>query len=260
MTKTLIIANWKMNPSGLKEAKSIFESLVASLKNRKNLELVICPPSIFISDLSKLYNLTTSKSAGLFLGAQNCFWEQEGAYTGEISPAMLKKIGCSYVIIGHSERRHWLGETDEMINQKLVASLEAKLKVILCTGEDRNEEVGLVMERQVRAALRGVSRTRIKDIVITYEPIWAVGTDDPCLPEEALKSTLLIRKILTQLYDRATADQTEIIYGGSVEGSNAADYIKKSGMNGLLLGRASLKINEVLKIIKNIELLESFKK
>lgn len=247
MNKILIIANWKMNPQTLNEAKVIFEIAKKAAKENQNAEIVICPPFIFLADLTKHL-----KGASSFqLGGQNCSWEQQGAYTGEISPLMLKTLGCSYVIIGHSERRCFLNETDEMINKKIKAALKAGLKPVLCVGEKEGEDVGLVIERQLKEGLKEVDDVRVKNIIIAYEPVWAIGSGRACSTDDAMKAVLLIKKNLTKLYARNLAEKVKILYGGSVSSKNADVYIKKVGMDGLLVGGASLNTSEFLRIIKS---------
>jgi len=197
--------------------------------------------------------MSSNRASSIRFGAQDCFWEQQGAYTGEISPLMLKDLGCQYIIIGHSERRQYFQETDEMINQKIKAALKARLKPILCLGEEiKNSTDYLVIEQQLKKALTRVSAGRIRDIVIAYEPVWAIGTGQPCLPDEAMKTALFIRKILTKLYSRKIAEQVRVLYGGSVTAENAADYVRGARMDGLLVGGASLNATEFIKIVEAV--------
>jgi len=218
--KTLIVANWKMNPSTKKEAKKLFDSVRKSTKGIKNIEVVICPPFVYLSLFS-----------GLKLGAQNVFYlsadrqvKKSGAFTGEVSPLMLKDLGVEYVIIGHSESRKYLNETDEVINKKIKESLLIGLKPILCVGEtDEEKNSGKkleVLEVQITQALKGVMKSEAKNIVIAYEPVWAIGTGNNCSVDETMSSILLIRKIISKLYNREIADTTKIIYGGSVDSNN----------------------------------------
>jgi triosephosphate isomerase len=165
---------------------------------------------------------------------------------------MLADLGVKYVILGHSERRNFMGETNEIINLKIKAALKAKMKVILCVGEKAGEEMNLVVEQQLVTGLSGLSVSQMKDIAIAYEPVWAIGTGNACLPESAQSATLFIKRILTKLYSRFLADQVPVLYGGSVIAENCADYIKISRMNGLLVGGASLDNQEFGKIISNL--------
>lgn len=211
--KPLIVANWKCNPTTLKEARQIFNSVEKGIKNIKNAEVVICPPFVYLSALRAS-------------GAQDVFWEDSGPYTGEISPLMLKNMGVKYVIIGHSERRKYFGETDEMLNKKIKLILREKLKPILCI--DKLSQVP-----------RG-----IKNLIIAYEPLFAIGTGKTCSPARAGEMRIAIKKLV--------GSKALILYGGSVNAQNAGDYTKKAGFEGLLVGGASLKPNKFIDIIKKV--------
>ncbi len=221
--KYLVVANWKMNPQTLVKAKKLFSIVKKGIGAVKGVEVVVCPPFVYLSKLS-----------GLTLGAQNCFWEDEGAFTGEISPFMLKDIGCKYVIIGHSERRRYFKETCAMANKKLKAVLANNLKPILCIDSIN----------QVKRGLKGISKKEIKKIVIAYEPIFAIGTGKACSISKAKKMNFSIRKILEE--------EAAILYGGSVNSKNAKDFIEKAQFQGLLIGGASLNPKEFVKIIKKV--------
>jgi len=250
MEKKLIVANWKMNPPKLAEARKLLAEVAEEVSPAKNSDskVIICPPFIWLGKLMEEFKL----KKGLVFGAQNCHWELGGAYTGEVSPLMLANLGAEYVILGHSERRHYFGETDEIINLKIKAALKAKLKPILCVGERAGEEMNLAVEGQLEKDLAGLSVGQMKEIAIVYEPVWAIGTGNACLPDNTLSAALFVRRTLTKLYSRFLADKTSVLYGGSVDAQNAADYIKKAQMNGLLVGGASLEAEEFIKIIKNI--------
>ena len=252
--KPLIIANWKMNPATFEEAERLLNTINKDIIKDENIEVVICPPFIYLSSL-----LSIAKD-NLVFGAQDCFWEDKGAYTGEISPLMLKKLGSQYVIIGHSERRKYFQETDKVINRKLKAILKARLNPVLCVGEEARDsfdsegrsldEVSLVIGEQVEKALIEVSPAWIRNLVIAYEPIWAIGTGNSCSSDDAMRATLFIRKILTKLYDRSIAEKVKIIYGGSVTSQNAVDFVEGANMDGVLVGRASLNASEFVKIME----------
>ena len=218
--RPLIVANWKCNPITLAKAKLLFNSVKKGIKNVKNVEVVICPPFIYIPYLlkPKTYHLNPK------FGAQDCFWEEKGAYTGEVSPKMLKDLGVEYVIIGHSERRA-LGETNEMINKKIRAALKSGLKPILCIDKIS----------QIKKDLK-------TGVIVAYEPLFAIGTGKVCSPEKAKKMKILIKKKVN----------CPALYGGSVNSQNAADYIEKAGFDGLLVGGASLDPKEFIQIIKNV--------
>ena len=226
--KPLIVANWKMNPQNLQGAKLLFDSVANGIKNLKNVEIVICPPFLYILNLK-------SQILNLKLGAQDCFWEEKGAFTGEVSPKMLKDLGrCDYVILGHSERRKYLKETDEMINKKIKAALKSDLTPILCI-----ENIS-----QLKKGTKDLLRKEQKKLIIAYEPVFAIGTGKPCTPEKAKEMKTAIKKIINK--------DISIIYGGSVNSQNAADYIKMAGFQGLLVGGASLNPAEFIKVVKNV--------
>jgi len=222
--KPLIVANWKMNPSTLKGAKCLFNSVKRGVKSAnwriKNVEVVICPPFVYLSILFEF--LSRWRKSQIKSGAQDCFWEEKGAFTGEVSPVMLKDVGVEYVIIGHSERRA-LGETNEMIDKKIKTALRSGLKPILCIDKISQIKKGLKTE-----------------IIIAYEPLFAIGTGRPCSIEKAKKIRAFLIRFKT------------VLYGGSVNSENAKDYIEKAGFQGLLVGGASLDTREFIKIVKTI--------
>ena len=220
--KKIIVANWKMNPASIHEAKKLFNAV-------KKTNAVICPPFIYLS----LFKYR-------FLGAQNCHWEQLGAFTGEASPKMLKDLGCKYVIIGHSERRKHFKETDEMINRKLKAALRIGMIPILCIGEKKGENAEKIVDSQINKDLKSIAKNDLKKIIIAYEPIWAIGTGNFCSTEKANKVRQFIKGKMNN----------KILYGGSVDSSIANNYTK-AGFDGLLVGGASLNAEEFIKINKN---------
>jgi len=246
--KPLIVANWKMNPSTLSEANKIFDAVRDGIKKEKKVEVVICPPFVYLEGLRR--------DSKLKIGAQDCFWEKTGAFTGEISADMLGRLGCRYVIIGHSERRNCFKESDLMINKKIKAALESKLKPILCVGETKQEKnkrkFSTIIGVQIDKAFKKIPQVQISDVIIAYEPIWAIGTGKACPPAQAQIISFFIRKIVTRLYGRNKAEKIPVLYGGSVNRNNALDYLKKSEMKGLLIGGASLKAEEFVGIIKDI--------
>ncbi|KKQ91111.1 MAG: Triosephosphate isomerase [Candidatus Azambacteria bacterium GW2011_GWA2_39_10] len=245
MAKKYIIANWKMNPSSSEEALRLIKNTM-TVQLPKNIELIIAPPFIY------LYLVKKNFKNEIKLAAQNVGWFERGAFTGEISGLMLKNIGCDYVIIGHSERRHKIGETDEMINLKLKAAFKAGLNPILAVGEkERGDDIIKVINSQIKSDLDGIETSEISKLIIAYEPVWAIGTGLSDTPDHALSSALLIRKIIGNLYTPDFAIDLPVLYGGSVTAENAADFIGQTGINGALVGGASLNIEEFLKIIKS---------
>ena len=247
MAKKYIIANWKMSPSSSEEALRLIKNTMA-VQLPKNIELIIAPPFIY------LYLVKKNFKNEIKLAAQNVGWFERGAFTGEISGLMLKNIGCDYVIIGHSERRHKIGETDEMINLKLKAAFKAGLNPILAVGEkERGDDIIKVLNSQIKSDLYGIDASEIGRLIIAYEPVWAIGTGLSDTPDHALSSALLVRKIIGNLYTPDFAIDLPVLYGGSVTAENAADFISQTGINGALVGGASLNIEEFLKIIKFAE-------
>lgn len=249
MKKILIVANWKMNPVSLAEAKRNFEIIKKGVKNIKQVEAVVCVPFVFLPVLKP--------SNCLKLGTQDCFWEEKGTYTGEISPKMLKDLGVKYVIVGHSERRKYLGETDEMVNKKLKAVINVGLTPILCVGSKRRGKTARKeMESQIRKALVGVKKSKIKNIVVTYEPIWAISTTKNSIvatPENTREGEAFIRKGLGKLFGKSLAQKVRIIYGGSVDSTNIKGFIKKAKMDGVLIGAASLRPKDFIAAVKKVD-------
>ena len=243
--KNLVVANWKMNPVNQKEAKNLFEAIKKGIRNVKNIEVVICPPFVYLN----LFK-------GLTLGAQNVFYKEKGAFTGEVSASQLRDLKVKYVIIGHSESRQYLNETNEIINKKIKESLSEKLKPILCVGETNEEkQMGKkveVLEKQITENLKGINIKAVKNITIAYEPVWAIGPGENCSIDETMSSILFIRKVIFKLYNRVVADNMSVLYGGSVEPDNASSYIKSAGANGLLVGGASLNPEEFIKIVRSV--------
>ena len=238
--KHLIVANWKMNPNTQKEGKEIFSALNGPASGWDAIEVVICPPFVYLPSI-------VGSNSGFKTGAQNIYFEDKGAFTGEISAEMVKDLGAEYVIIGHSERRKYFGETDEMINKKIKKALEVGLKVIFCIGETQEEhdagKKNEVLEKQIKIGLEGVED--LSNLNIAYEPVWAIGTGNNCGVEETKQSIDFIKKLIPE--------NTRIIYGGSVKSENSGAYIKEAGANGLLVGGASLNAEEFIKIAKSAE-------
>ncbi|WP_407635684.1 triose-phosphate isomerase [Pseudothermotoga thermarum] len=247
----ILAGNWKMNKTN-QQAKLFVNELIQSLAGMK-FEIVLCPPFVCLTDVKELLAGTNIK-----LGAQNCYYEQFGAFTGEVSPAMLKEIGVEYVIVGHSERRHIFQETDELINKKVKAVLKNGMKPILCVGETKEErEKGLtfcVVELQVRQGLYGVTKEEVRNVVIAYEPVWAIGTGIVAKPWQAQEVQRFIRQLLAELYDEETANSVPILYGGSIKPDNFLSLILKPDIDGGLVGGASLdrQFIELAKIVSKV--------
>ena len=246
MRRKVIAGNWKMNmlPNEAIEYIQEFSGLVENSEN----EVILCVP---YTDL--FYCLMNAQGTNIKIGAQNMHWAENGAYTGEVSPKMLKSIGVEYVIIGHSERRQYYGETDETVNKKLKAAFENGLKPIVCVGETLEErEAGKTAEiitTQTKLALDGLSNEQVKNTIIAYEPIWAIGTGKTATSEDANNSIKEIRKEISNIYGNDVADNVIIQYGGSVKSSNAKELFTTSDIDGGLVGGASLKPDEFSKIV-----------
>ena len=245
MTK-LLIGNWKMNPTDPEKAENIF-STVKKAPGSAKVEVVITPPAIYIPLL---------KDRGLSLGVQNIYFKNKGSFTGEVSAEMAKNSGCKYALIGHSERRNIFDETDEQVKKKTEAALEADLVPIICVGETKKQknsgQTGAVIKSQIKEALAELNEESIENLVVGYEPVWAIGSGDPCDPETAFKMRLLIKKTLSRIFSRSFAEKTSIVYGGSVNLGNCSDYTKQAKFDGLLVGGASLTPNKFGRMIKEI--------
>lgn len=248
----LVAGNWKMNKT-LQEALNLVETMLPDLQKYAAVERVLCPPYIALPALAN--RLAGSE---VLLGAQNVFWEVEGAYTGEISALMIKEF-CRYVIVGHSERRAYFGETDENVNKRLGAVLKHEMTPILCVGEtlEQNEtgQTKEVVQRQVRVALRGIQLGKDRSIVIAYEPVWAIGTGKAATAEGANEVIATgIRATLRELFGETVAGQTRILYGGSVKTENAQEFFSQSEIDGALVGGASLKASDFIAIVQAAQL------
>jgi triosephosphate isomerase len=249
MRKKIIAANWKMNMT-VGETESFLEDFRMEVEEVSSVEIVIAPPFTAIAKLSELLG----GSQKIRLGAQNFYFEKAGAYTGEISATMLRELFVKYVIIGHSERRAIFGETDDLINKKVLAAHASELKPILCVGETLAErEAGKekeVLETQLRGALAGVTAEQLLDTVIAYEPVWAIGTGKTATAAQAQDAHAHTRAVLAELTDQATADKVRIQYGGSVKPANALELLSQPDIDGALVGGASLEPRGFAEIVK----------
>ena len=248
--KKLIIANWKMNPTTPAEARKIFNTIKAGTARQRKAEVIVIPPFVFLPLLKERY-----RSSKIKFGVQDVFWERKGPYTGEISTKQAKEVGASYVIVGHSERRA-LGETNQEVAKKVSAVLREGMRPILCVGEALRDRDGKYLEelyRQIKDSLSGVSSSRVSGVVIAYEPIWAIGkgAKDAVDSHELQATIILIRKSLSRVYSKSIAMKMQVIYGGSVERGNV-DELWKSGVDGFLVGHASLSPKEFVEIIQSV--------
>jgi len=246
MRKKVIAGNWKMNmlPN---EAMAFIEGIAPLVKNTKH-EVILCVPYI---DL--FYSLLTVQGTNIKIGAQNMHWEEKGAYTGEVSGKMLKSLGVEYVIIGHSERRQYFAETDETVNKKIKSAFDNELKPIVCVGETLEQresgKTEKIITNQTKFALDGLTNEQVKNTIIAYEPIWAIGTGKTATSEDANNSIKAIRNKIKELYGSEVSEEVIIQYGGSVKPSNAKELFETSDIDGALVGGASLKVEDFEKII-----------
>ena len=244
--KKIIAGNWKMNmtPSQAVELINTLKPLVAN----DEVDVLLCVPAIDI-----IPAMEAAKGSNIMIGAENMYFEEKGAFTGEISPAMLTDVGVKYVIIGHSERRQYFGETDETVNKKLKKLFEGPIRPILCVGESLEErdadKAFDVVGGQIKADLEGIDAADVKKLVIAYEPIWAIGTGRTATPDQAEEMCAFIRKTLIELYGEEVSDEVIIQYGGSVKPANATEIMNMDEIDGALVGGASLKPKDFMEII-----------
>jgi triosephosphate isomerase len=249
MRKKIIAANWKMNQT-IAETESFLSDFRLEVEDVSGVDIVIAPPFTALAKLSELLG----GSQKIRTAAQNMYFERSGAFTGEISAAMLRELYVKYVILGHSERRMIFGETDAIINKKVLAALENELKPILCVGETLEErEAGKekeIIATQLRGSLANVSAEQLLEVVIAYEPVWAIGTGKTATTEQAQECHAHVREVLADLTDAATADKVRIQYGGSVKPNNAAELLAQPDIDGALVGGASLDPRSFAEIVK----------
>jgi len=248
MRRPLIAGNWKLN--GLQSAAvTLAAAIREGAKGESRAEVLVCPPFTAIGAVS-----ATLKDSGIAVGGQDLHWQDSGAFTGEVSGAMLADLGCRYVIVGHSERRQFFGETDEWVGKKLRAAQAAGLEPIVCVGERLEEREGNVTEavigRQLDGALAGLSKEQMLKLTVAYEPVWAIGTGKVATPSQAQEVHAFIRARLGTLSDGATAREVRILYGGSVNPENIRGLMEQTDVNGALVGGASLKADSFLKIVR----------
>ncbi len=248
MRKPMIAGNWKMYKD-VKQAAELTNEIKRKVYDVANVDVVLCPPFVDIVEVSDMLVGTN-----IGLGALNCYWEAEGAYTGEVSVQMLKSAGCGYVIIGHSERRQFFGETDETVNKKIKAVIDGGLVPIFCVGEtlaerEANKTIEVV-KKQVTGGLKGFDEKYIDTLVVAYEPVWAIGTGKTATPAQAQEVHLMIRDLLKKMYSETLSESKRILYGGSVKSDNIKSLMEEKDIDGGLIGGASLKSDGFADIIK----------
>jgi len=251
MRKKIIAANWKMNKT-CSEAGSFLDTFLLEVAEAAHVEIVVVPP---FTALSRVSERLSAPGCEVKLGAQNMSQQKEGAFTGEISAAMLRELFVRYVVLGHSERRSLYGETDAIVNQKVRAAIDAALKPIVCIGETLEQrdagKVEEVLETQLRGSLAGLSAKELADLVIAYEPVWAIGTGRTASPEQAQEAHAFIRKTIAAMADAATAEKIRIQYGGSVKPENTETLMSQPDIDGALVGGAALDPRSFAQIVKN---------
>ena len=245
--RILIAGNWKMNKTSA-EGAALVKEIVSALPAGNLPEILVCPPYLTIPVV-----VEAAKGSAVMVGAENVHWAASGAYTGEVSTAMLLDAGVTHVIIGHSERRQYFGETDETVNKRTAAALAAGLTAVVCVGETLDEreanQTAAVIDRQVRKAFEGISADDMAKVVIAYEPVWAIGTGKTATDDQAQEVHAQIRALLKDLYGEAVAEATRILYGGSMKPANAAGLLAQKDIDGGLIGGAALKAPDFLALI-----------
>ncbi len=250
MRKPFVAGNWKLNTDS-RSSVELAKSVAASLSGRVagQISVAVIPPFVYLQSVVRAVS-----SSGVAVGAQDVYFEQKGAFTGEISPAMLKDVGCTYVLCGHSERRHVIGETDELVGRKLAASISGGLLPVLCVGELLEErdagQTEQVVARHLRTGVSGLSAEKMSAVTIAYEPVWAIGTGRTATPQQAQEVHAFIRNWLAEAYDKTLAEEIRVLYGGSVKADNARALMQQQDVDGLLVGGASLKADEFVRIIE----------
>lgn len=248
MRQPLIAGNWKMNNNAA-ESVELVSKLREMISGVKEVEVVVAPPYTALGSVAEVI-----KDSNISLSAQNMFWEEKGAFTGEISPSMLKDIGCQYTIIGHSERRQYFGETNETVNKRLKAALKASLIPIVCIGETLEEREAAktlaVIEQQLKEGLNNLSSDEMEQVVIAYEPVWAIGTGKTATPQQAQEVHHFIREVIAQIFGGGVAEEIRILYGGSVKPDNIDQLMAQKDIDGALVGGASLQADSFARMVK----------
>ena len=247
MRKPVIAGNWKLYKTA-GEAVELVGNLSPLVRQNRDVEIIVAPVFTVLGNVAQALGGTNIRIAG-----QDCFWEEEGAYTGEVSPKMLKDAGCSHVIIGHSERRQYFGETDETVNRKIRAALTGELTTLFCIGETLEEREAdktfVVLKKQISGGLAGITREQLDNVIVAYEPVWAIGTGRTATDGQAQETHSFIREFLSGLYDKETSDRMRILYGGSVKPENVKGLMSQPDIDGALVGGASLKAESFAAIV-----------
>lgn len=248
MRKPVIAGNWKLYKT-TEEARQFIHELIPLVNSASGVEIVVAPVFTILNTVKDAL-----KGTNINLSAQDCFWDEQGAYTGEVSSTMLLDVGCSHVIIGHSERRQLFGETDETVNRKIRAALRAGLAILFCIGETLNEreaeQTFVVLERQIAGGIAEITKDELNKLIIAYEPVWAIGTGKTASNDQAQEAHKFIRRVVAKLYDNETAENIRIVYGGSVKPENIKGLMTQKDIDGALVGGASLKADSFAQIVR----------
>ena len=247
MRKPVIAGNWKLYKTS-KEAVDLVTRLIPEVNNNLDVDIVVAPVFTALTSVKEVIS-----GSNIMLSGQDCFWVEEGAFTGEVSPGLLVDAGCSHVIIGHSERRQFFGDTDETVNRKIKAALTAGLTVLFCIGETLGEREAVktfeVLKKQVTGGLTGITVKELENIIVAYEPVWAIGTGKTATDEQAQEAHAFIRSLVTGLYNKTTGNKIRILYGGSVKPENIKGLMTQPDIDGALVGGASLKAESFSAIV-----------
>ncbi|MFH1846024.1 MAG: triose-phosphate isomerase [Candidatus Omnitrophota bacterium] len=247
MRKPVIAGNWKMYKN-VNEAVGLVSEIKQAVMGIDNVGIVLCPPFVALVDAARMIS-----ESNIALGAQNCYWLSEGAFTGEVSVSMLKSAGCSYIVVGHSERRKYFGETNETVNRKVAAVIDSGLVPIMCVGETLEErESGKtlgVVRTQIVEGLKGFGEIYVEPLIIAYEPVWAIGTGKTATPDQAQEVHAVIRELFSEMYNETAAERKRILYGGSVKPENIEELMSEKDIDGGLIGGASLKAESFVDLI-----------
>jgi triosephosphate isomerase len=251
MKHKLIIGNWKTNPVTLDEARRLLRSIRRTASDLKSTKVVVCPPFTYIP------TALSARKSDVIVGAQNVFFENQGSFTGEIGPLMLKNIGVEYVIVGHSERRK-MGETDEDVSKKVKALLDEDMKPVVCVGEAEHDQAGHyldILKNQIKNSLAKIQKKYARNLIIAYEPIWAIGAKESMDPKIIHEMSIFIKKVLSDMFGHDEAISTPILYGGSVNFRNATDIISLGKVDGLLVGRESVNAPGFTELLKTVDII-----
>lgn len=249
-SKKLIVGNWKMNPATLDEAKTISKKTRSISQKLSNLEVVVCPPFVYVDSV-----IPKKPTKGFSIGSQDVSFEDNGAHTGEVGAGMLSNLGISHVLVGHSEKRK-AGDTDSVVSKKLLKVVEHGMNAILCVGEEKRDDGGIhydVVREQIKNSLLGIPNKYAKNIIIAYEPVWAIGAQEPMDPKEICEMAIFVRKVFSDIFNQDTAMKAKVLYGGAVNFRNAAEIINISQVDGLLVGRESVNMPGFKELLKAVD-------